>query len=218
LGLVKSEAALLKFRTAKRTNQVVDGLVRKKKQRARLSKLDSLSVNGVAVERVREMQYLGSRIIADGNGEEEIRERVRLAFVAFGKVRKVVTNSGLSSRIKLRLLHAYVTTVLLYGCEAWHVKGIRVKGILAPLEYKIWALVKPAKGISIKFYERYQRRKCLFLGHVMRSPLCPEFRHLFLPSTRSIIEEDLGMPVEKALCRAANRGAWSQYVQNRYLI
>ena len=74
------------------------------------------------METVRGFIFLGSKIIADGDGSHEIKRRLLLG-------RKVMTNldSTLNSRdiifpTKVHLVKAMVFPVFMYGCESWTIK------------------------------------------------------------------------------------------------
>lgn len=49
----------------------------------------------------------------------EIRKRIVLAKNAFGKTKKLVTNTKLSMGTRRRFVKCFVWSVLLYGCETW---------------------------------------------------------------------------------------------------
>ena len=70
-------------------------------------------------ETVRDLIFLGSKIIADGDCSHEITRCLHLG-------RKVMTNlySMLKSRDirKVRLVKAMVFQVVMYGCESWTIK------------------------------------------------------------------------------------------------
>ena len=77
----------------------------------------SWQIDGETMETVRGFIFLGSKIIADGDGSHEIKIRLLLG-------RKVMTNldSILKSRdimlpTKVRLIKAMVFPVVMYGCE-----------------------------------------------------------------------------------------------------
>ena len=86
--------------------------------------ITSWEIDGETVETVSDFIFGGSKIIADGDCNHEIKRRLLLG-------RKVVTNldsilksrdTTLSSRIYLCLVKAMVFPVVMYGCESWTVK------------------------------------------------------------------------------------------------
>ena len=99
------------------------------------SSITSWKIDGKTVERVADFNFLGSKIIADGDCRHEIKRCLLL-------VRKVVTNldSILKSRditlpTKVRLVKAMVFPVVMYGCESWTVKKAEHKRIDA---FELW--------------------------------------------------------------------------------
>ena len=86
--------------------------------------ITSWEIDGETVETVSDFIFGGSKIIADGDCNHEIKRRLLLG-------RKVVTNldsilksrdTTLSSRIYVCLVKAMVFPVVMYGCESWTVK------------------------------------------------------------------------------------------------
>ena len=45
--------------------------------------------------------------------------RIGMAKASFGQLRKLLTNLGFRIETKMRILKAYVWSVLLFGCESW---------------------------------------------------------------------------------------------------
>ena len=83
------------------------------------SPITSWQIDG---ETVADLSFLGSKITADGNCNNEIKRRLLLG-------RKVMTNldSTLKRRdmtlpIKVCLVKAMVFPVVIYGCESWIIK------------------------------------------------------------------------------------------------
>ena len=86
--------------------------------------ITSWEIDGERVETVSDFIFGGSKIIADGDCNHEIKRRLLLG-------RKVMTNldsilksrdTTLSSRIYVCLVKAMVFPVVMYGCESWTVK------------------------------------------------------------------------------------------------
>ena len=92
-------------------------------------------IDGETVETVTHFIFLGSKIIADGDCNHEIKRRLLLG-------RKVITNldSTLKSRditlpAKVCLVETMVFPVVLYGCESWTIKKAEHQRIDA---FKLW--------------------------------------------------------------------------------
>ena len=72
------------------------------------------------MECVKEFQYLGSIIAADGQIDAEVDKRLANASKAFGALQKAVfTNTNLSLTTKRQVYQACVLSVLQYGGECW---------------------------------------------------------------------------------------------------
>ena len=64
--------------------------------------------------------YLGSTLSRNGSLDAEIYRRIAKASAAFGKLEKRVwSDRGTTTNIKLGVYEACVLTVLLYGSETW---------------------------------------------------------------------------------------------------
>ena len=84
--------------------------------------ITSWQIDGLTVETVADLIFLGSKVTADGDCCHEIKKRLLLG-------RKVMTNldSILKSRYitlptKVCLVKAMVFPVVMYGCESWTIK------------------------------------------------------------------------------------------------
>ena len=99
------------------------------------SPITSREIDGETVETVSDFMFLGSKITADGDCNQEIKRHL-----LFG--RKVMTNldSILKSRditlpTKVRLVKAMFFPVVMYGCESWTVKKAEGRRIDA---FELW--------------------------------------------------------------------------------
>jgi hypothetical protein len=198
------------FRLAKRDRQLVDSMVKRKKRKIGLSSIKQLSLGFKRLEAVDSFKYLGCLITCDGDENEEIEERIRKAHKAFLAYRGLLTSKRLASSLRLRLFHAYVTSVLLYGSETWHVHKSVVGKMFASFEFRIWS----RSGLTrIGLFDRYMRRKARFIGHLLRQPSQSMlFNQLWLPKTREIVENHLGFSLDRALPLALNRSDWQRFV------
>ena len=84
--------------------------------------ITSWQTDGEKMETVTDLNFLGSKITADGDYNHEIKRGLLLG-------RKVMTNldSILKSRdiillIKVHIVKAKVFPVVMYGCESWTIK------------------------------------------------------------------------------------------------
>lgn len=75
-------------------------------------------VNGDVLEDVDKFKYLGVILTKDGASTTEVRSRLAMATAAMARL-NVIWKSTISFRVKLKLYKSLVTSILLYGCEAW---------------------------------------------------------------------------------------------------
>ena len=97
--------------------------------------ITSWLIDGETVETVADLNFLGSKITADGDCSNEIKRHLLLG-------RKVMTNrdSIFKSRditlsTKVHLVKALVFPVVMYGCESWTVKKAHCQRIDA---FELW--------------------------------------------------------------------------------
>src|SRR5688572_27457208 len=75
------------------------------------------TLDGMQLEQVTRLKYLGSWISEDARCEEDIRARVGMARAAFWQNKEVMRrNMRLST--KLKILNSYVFSIASYGCES----------------------------------------------------------------------------------------------------
>ena len=70
------------------------------------------------MEEVDKFKYLGVLLSKDGKSTTEVKARIGMATAAMTKL-NVIWKSGINLAIKLKLYKTLVTSILLYGCEAW---------------------------------------------------------------------------------------------------
>ena len=71
------------------------------------------------MNQVSPFKYLGSLVKEHGMCDADIKARIGMANTAFGQLRKILISLTINVRTKIRVLKAYVLSVLLFGCEAW---------------------------------------------------------------------------------------------------
>ncbi len=77
------------------------------------------------MEDVDKFKYLGSIFVANGQGTEGVRSRIKLARSAFSRLQSCLSSlREISLRTKGRVYQAVVRSILLYGCEAWPVRVV----------------------------------------------------------------------------------------------
>ena len=78
-----------------------------------------VTLAGKAIEEVQEFIYLGSKITADGNSENDVLSRIAKSRGAFASLKNIWKSSKISINTKLRIFKSNVLGVLLYGAESW---------------------------------------------------------------------------------------------------
>ena len=141
----------------------------------------SLQIRGENITQVEKFNYLGSWITTDGKSDTEIKARIAQAKQAFSKMENILKTSKISMRTRLRILKAYVWSVLLYGAETWTLNK-RLEGHLEAAE--MWFLRRILKipwterisnqevlriaGTTPELLKLIKSRQMSFVGHIIR--------------------------------------------------
>ena len=80
---------------------------------------EQVEVSGGPLEQVRQFKYLGCMIQGNGKSIAEVKIRVAMAKAAMCKLSPLWRSRKVRFRTKLLLVNSIVTSVVLYGCEAW---------------------------------------------------------------------------------------------------
>ena len=80
----------------------------------------TIRVGEKEVKQVKSVVYLGSIIHGEGNSEKETIKRIGMVKTAFGSMAQILKNLSMKGRI--RILHCFVWSKSLYGCETWTIK------------------------------------------------------------------------------------------------
>ena len=157
-----------------------------------------LFIRGEQIERVHEFIYLGS-IVGDSYSlgvTEDIERRIAEATKIFGRLQPMWKSHKLSRYIKRRLFLVCVSSVLLYGCENWHLTSTTSLMINSFWYGKIrsvlgisWAQMREeritnewcAQRLGVPFWRvLLGRRHARWLGHIARmAPSRPAKQTLF---------------------------------------
>ena len=77
-------------------------------------------IRGNTIGEVKDFTYLGSIISSDCTLDREINNRISKASAAFGQLKdRVYLNRNLKLATKIKVYHAIVISILLYGSETW---------------------------------------------------------------------------------------------------
>ena len=66
--------------------------------------------------------FLGSKITADGDCNQEIKRHLLLGRKAMTNLDSILKGRGITLPTKVHLVKAMVSPVVMYGCESWTVK------------------------------------------------------------------------------------------------
>jgi len=140
----------------------------------------SIKHNGENIERVEDFKYLGSYV---GTTEKDLDARIALTWVAFDKLRPILTSSKLAKKLRLRFLNASCISILLYGCESWTLDE-KLKTKVDVFVRKIYRIMFGIRQSEVHmtnkelyaFTEQQEtskeirRRQLKFIGHILRMP------------------------------------------------
>ena len=74
------------------------------------------------METVRDFNFLGSKITADGDCSHEIKRHLLLGRKAMTKSDSILKSRDITLAAKVHLVNAMVFPVVMYGCESWTIK------------------------------------------------------------------------------------------------
>ena len=77
-----------------------------------------VNLGGINLRKVNSSKYLGSLVDEDAISDCDIRARADLAKATFGQLRKLPKHSSMGRATRVRVLKAYVWSVLFFGCKA----------------------------------------------------------------------------------------------------
>ena len=84
--------------------------------------ITSWQIDGETVETVADFIFLGSKITADGNCNNEIKRCLLLARKVMTNLDSILKSRDITLPTKVRLVQAMVFPVVMYGCENWTIK------------------------------------------------------------------------------------------------
>ncbi|XP_071581636.1 uncharacterized protein [Temnothorax nylanderi] len=140
-----------------------------------------LHLDGVRIERVASIEYLGCLITEDLDPDREVRRRIEIARGVFNKMRAFFCEDNLNLRLRRRMVKCYVWSVLLYGVEAWTLKAstlnrletfemwilrrmLRISWVDRVTNAEVWRRAGAQRELLITV----KCRKIEYLGHVLR--------------------------------------------------
>ena len=142
----------------------------------------TILVGGKELKQVKSYLYLGQMVTSDGRCDTEIKRRIGIAKSSFGKMKDALTSRRLNLSTRKRLLHCYVMSTLLYGCETWTISkqmedrlgafelwAYRKLLRISYLEHRTneWVLNKVGEERSL--LRTIKTKKCSYFGHIIRA-------------------------------------------------
>ena len=90
--------------------------------------ITSWEIDGGTVETVSDYIFWGSKITVDGECSHEIKRCLLLGRKAITSLDSIFKSSGITLTTKVHLVKAMVFPVVMYGCESWTVKKLKLNG------------------------------------------------------------------------------------------
>ena len=87
------------------------------------------------METVRDFNFLGFKITADGDCSHEIKRHLLLGREAMTNLVSILKNRDITWPAKVRLVKAMAFPVVIYGCDSWTVKKAKHQRIDA---FELW--------------------------------------------------------------------------------
>ena len=79
-------------------------------------------IDGVTVETVADLLFLGPQNTADGDCSHEIKRCLLLGREVMTKLDSILKSRDITLPTKVHLVKAMVFSVVMYGCEGWTIK------------------------------------------------------------------------------------------------
>ena len=84
--------------------------------------ITSWQIDGLTVETVADLIFLGSKVTADGDCCHEIKKRLLLGRKVMTNLDSILKGRDITLSTKVRLVKATAFPVVMYGCESWTIK------------------------------------------------------------------------------------------------
>ena len=89
------------------------------------------------MEIVTDFIFLGSKITADGDCSHEIKRHLLLGRKAMTNLDSILKSRDITLPIKVLLVKALISPVVMYGCESWTIKKAECQRVDA-FELRCW--------------------------------------------------------------------------------
>ena len=84
--------------------------------------ITSWQIDGETMETVRNFNFGGSKITADGDCSHEIKRHLLFGRKAMTNLDSILKSRDITLPTKVHLVKAMVFPVVMYGCESWTIK------------------------------------------------------------------------------------------------
>ena len=84
--------------------------------------ITSWQIDGETMETVRDFNFGGSKITADGNCSHEIKRHLLLGRKAMTNLDSILKSRDITLPTEVQLVKAMVFLVVMYGCENWTIR------------------------------------------------------------------------------------------------
>ena len=91
--------------------------------------ITSWQIDGETMETVADLNFLGSKITADGDCSHEIKRLLLLGRKVMTNLDSILKSRDVSLPTKICLVKAMVSPVVMYGCESWTIKKAECRRI-----------------------------------------------------------------------------------------
>ena len=91
--------------------------------------ITSCQIDGETVETVRDIIFLNSKIMADGDCNHEIKRCLLLGRKGMTKLDNTLKSRDITLPTKFHLVKALFFPVVMYGCESWIIKKVECQRI-----------------------------------------------------------------------------------------
>ena len=192
------------------------------------------TVDGSCLEEVKDFKYLGSWVQST---EQDIKVRKAMAWKACNKLTKI-WKSTLSRNLKIKLFHATVESVLLYGCETWTITA-RIRKALdgcytrmlrsaLNVDWKTHMTNEELYGGIPQITSKIKARRLTFAGHCKRAEGCIVSKLVTWRPTQGarskgrpkktyvdLLEDDTGYAVNEVENSMKDRHLWRAIINAR---
>ena len=86
------------------------------------SPITSWEIDGVTVESVRDLVFLGSNVTADGDCSHKTKRHLFLGRKAMTNLDSILKTRDIALLTKVHLVKAMVFPVVMYECESWTIQ------------------------------------------------------------------------------------------------